>query len=447
MTEICEGAQPSVEEPEEQRDDDKKPVTIRCIMLFDGTMNNKTNIESRLSKNEFYEATRSKKYKLFGKRVGKGAESYENGFTNIASLDGYMDKEPAKGYDITVKIYTEGAGTINNARDRTAGYSIAMGRAGVKNKCENGIVEAVKKIIESKFGGSGIKPDKHYIKLLTIDVFGFSRGATTARYAIHRLLKHERRPIKKRLQDQGYDTTKVEVCFAGLFDTVSSHGISFSNDVRKLELDAIKHAKKVLHLVAAEECRKNFSLTNIKSAGCKGEEYFLPGAHSDVGGSYHDDLSEDFYLYSGPPAKVKADRAALIAEGWYKEDEILYEEECDEFGRPVYARTKAAREGIRNAYCQIPLKIMAESAREQGLNVKSKLENDADKSIALYADLKTLDSNIMKYKIKSVTAFPVHDPLLKRIRYDHLHMSSKDSLGLHPRFNEKGQRWRQPYDG
>lgn len=447
MTELCEGVQPPVVEPEEKRNDDKKPVTIRCIMLFDGTMNNKTNIESRISKNEFYEATRSKKYKLFGERVGEGAESYENGFTNIASLDGYMDKEPAKGYDITVKIYTEGAGTINNAGDKTVGYGIGMGEAGVKNKCEKGIIDAVNQVISSQIGGEDLNSDEYYIKLLTIDVFGFSRGATTARYAIHRLLKDEKRPIKKRLEEHGYDTAKVEVCFTGLFDTVSSHGISFSNDVRKLELDAIKHAKKVLHLAAAEEYRKNFSLTNIKSACGKGEEYFLPGVHSDVGGSYHDNTSENFYLYSGSPAKVKADRATLIAEGWYREDEILYDEELNEFGQPVYARTKANRKVIRNAYCQIPLKIMAKAAREQGISIKADLESRADSTISEFPDLKTLDNNIAKYKVTSVAAFPINNPLLKRIRHDHLHMSSEDSLGLHPRFNDKGKRWRQAYDG
>ena len=447
MTELCEGVQPPVVEPEEKRNDDKKPVTIRCIMLFDGTMNNKTNIESRISKNEFYEATRSKKYKLFGERVGEGAESYENGFTNIASLDGYMDKEPAKGYDITVKIYTEGAGTINNAGDKTVGYGIGMGEAGVKNKCEKGIIDAVNQVISSQIGGEDLNSDEYYIKLLTIDVFGFSRGATTARYAIHRLLKDEKRPIKKRLEEHGYDTAKVEVCFTGLFDTVSSHGISFSNDVRKLELDAIKHAKKVLHLAAAEEYRKNFSLTNIKSACGKGEEYFLPGVHSDVGGSYHDNTSENFYLYSGSPAKVKADRATLIAEGWYREDEILYDEELNEFGQPVYARTKANRKVIRNAYCQIPLKIMAKAAREQGISIKADLESRADSTISEFPDLKTLDNNIAKYKVTSVAAFPINDPLLKRIRHDHLHMSSKDSLGLHSRFNDKGQPWWQADDG
>lgn len=451
MTELCEGVQPPATEPEEKRNDDKKPVTIRCIMLFDGTMNNKTNIESgiasRTTRNEFYEATRSKKYKLFGERVGDGAESYLNGFTNIALLDGYMEEEPAQGYDITKLVYTEGAGTINNMDDKTIGYGIGMGEAGVKNKCEKGIAEAVSKIIDSKIDNEEFNPDVHYIKLLTIDVFGFSRGATTARYAIHRLLKDEKRPIKKRLEEHGYDTTKVEVCFTGLFDTVSSHGISFSNDVRKLELDAVKHAKKILHLAAAEEYRKNFSLTNIKSACGKGEEYFLPGVHSDVGGSYHDNTSESFYLYSGSPAKVKADRAMLIAEGWYREDEILYEEELNELGQPVYARTRANRNGIRNAYCQIPLKIMAKAACEQGVPIKTDLESRANAAIEEFPDLKMLDNNIEKYKCTSVAAFPINDPLLKQIRHDHLHMSSKDSLGLRPRFNDKGKRWRQAYDG
>src|SRR5690242_1180984 len=88
----------------------KTPLNVRCIMLFDGTMNNKTNIQSRIDKDEFYQATRSKKYKLFGERVGKGADSYENGFTNVVTLDKHIEDKPAHGYDVVVKIYTEGAG-------------------------------------------------------------------------------------------------------------------------------------------------------------------------------------------------------------------------------------------------------------------------------------------------------------------------------------------------
>ena len=88
MTEILEGVQPPAAEQEEKRDDKKVPIKVRCIMLFDGTMNNKTNIQSRIDRDEFYKKTISLWSKI--KRDPKGADSYENGFTNIAALDTYM---------------------------------------------------------------------------------------------------------------------------------------------------------------------------------------------------------------------------------------------------------------------------------------------------------------------------------------------------------------------
>jgi uncharacterized protein (DUF2235 family) len=171
-----------------------------------------------------YQKTRSKKHKVFGERVGPGDDSYENGITNIVSLDTYMEKEAAKGYDITVKIYTEGAGTINNKSDKTLGYALGVARAGVKNKCQKGLTEAVDKILAEKVDKKELDSEKHYIEKLTIDVFGFSRGAATARYCVYKLLNDKRRPIKKRLADRGFEPELVEVSFVGLFDTVSSHG-------------------------------------------------------------------------------------------------------------------------------------------------------------------------------------------------------------------------------
>ena len=39
---------------------------------------------------------------------------------------------------------------------------------------------------------------------------------------------------------------------------------------------------------SAEEHRMHLSLHNINSAKAKGEQYFLPGVHSDIGGGYLD---------------------------------------------------------------------------------------------------------------------------------------------------------------
>jgi Uncharacterized alpha/beta hydrolase domain (DUF2235) len=458
MTEFCEGVQPPAIEKEEPRKDDKKPVNVRCILLFDGTMNNKTNIASRETPNEFYEATRSKKYKLFGPRVGKGGDSYENGYTNIATLDKHIEDKPENGYDdydFVVKVYTEGAGTMDNEKDHTAGYAIGMGDAGVIKKCEKGIREAVSKIITTAGKSKkAIDPETQYIKDLTIDVFGFSRGAATARYCIHKALKDDKWQLKKLLAAKQIDTTEVRVWFAGLFDTVSSHGVSFSNDTRKLELDAVTHATKTLHLVAGEEYRKNFSITNVKSAGGKGEEYFMPGVHSDVGGSYLELTDETFGLNSGGPDEIKQDKENLIAEGWYTTTEIDHYISYDEMGYESYASITANRKAISNAYCNIPLKLMARGAKNQKIVFKDELKKDADAFIAKAdtyfgnTDLSTLDASIASYMPTTQDAFNVliQAPLLKRIRHSYLHMSSKDSIGLNPRFKE-GKRWRQAYDG
>lgn len=358
MTEFCEGIEPPAIEEAPPREDKKTPVSVRCIMLFDGTMNNKTNIESRISRNEFYEATRSKKYKLFGERVGPGATSYENGFTNIVTLDKHIEDKPANGYDIVVKIYTEGAGTIDNQGDALPGYAMGVGKSGVIRKCEKGIVTAIDKILGTNVGltDSTIDPETQYIKKLTIDVFGFSRGAATARYCIYKVLNDEKYQFKKLLSNRGIDSSVVEVWFAGLFDTVSSHGVKFSDDTRALELDAVQHATKTLHLVAGEEYRQNFSITNIKSAASKGgEEYFMPGVHSDVGGSYHEFSDETFHLNYDWQTHIDIDKANLIAENWYTEQEIDYQVIYSEEIPFPEAIITANRKGISNAYCYIPL--------------------------------------------------------------------------------------------
>lgn len=455
MTELLEKIALLFEKDPDVEKGKKKPITIRCILLFDGTMNNKTNIQSRIDKDEFYKSTISTwskvKYSVastFSDTANKpkGDDSYENGFTNIVSLDTYMEKQPIPGYDITLKIYTEGAGTLNNESDATMGYAMGLGDAGVKNKCAKGILDAINQITEGKIEGKEIDKETQYIKKLTFDVFGFSRGAATARHCIYQLLINERQNVKRQLGLRGLFTSKVEVCFAGLFDTVSSHGISFSNDVRRLELDAVKHATKVIHLVAAEEYRQNFSITNIKSAGKKGKEFFFPGVHSDVGGSYLDNDSETFQLNSGNPTLIRKDKATLIEEGWYDPSEIEELIIYNDAGQAFNVRIRADRHGIRNTYCKIPLKFMAKYARSNQLKIKSKLEEEANELISEFTDLKKLDDNLSSYLSTTIDSFKISDPFLKRIRHDHLHMSSKDQFGLKPRF-KNGKRWRQCYDG
>ncbi|PKG41036.1 hypothetical protein CXF74_00015, partial [Psychromonas sp. Urea-02u-13] len=82
------------------------------------------------------------------------------------------------------------------------GYSMAIMDSGVPSRAQMGVQKAL-----STITGLGLKefnPDKNYIEKITIDVFGFSRGAATARYAIYLLLK-DKKCLYKRLQNQGYE--------------------------------------------------------------------------------------------------------------------------------------------------------------------------------------------------------------------------------------------------
>ncbi|VAW57058.1 hypothetical protein MNBD_GAMMA07-2421 [hydrothermal vent metagenome] len=140
---------------------------------------------------------------------------------------------------------------------------------------------------------------------------------------------------------------------------MSSHGITYNNDASNLKLHAITHAKKVIHLTAAEEHRKTFSLTNIKSAQGVGEEYFLPGVHSDVGGSYtiNEDATEKHVVFDGDIDKTIDDKKRLIESGWYKKSEItldkigdLYDADDEFFADGMLTVT---RTNIDNKYCRI----------------------------------------------------------------------------------------------
>lgn len=295
--------------------------------------------------------------------------------------------------------------------------------------------------------------DEYFIEKLHVDVFGFSRGAATARYAIHKILFDEGSTMQEQFEALGFEVHEVKVCFAGLFDTVSAHGLKFSDDVEPLYLTAVRHADAVVQLVAADEYRKNFSLTDISSAKENGLELYLPGAHSDVGGSYHESSDENFQLAAGHPSFVKRDARQLIEEGWYvmtdSHRELIYREFYDPSGN-VRATARANRSGITNAYCQIPLKLMAKYAREHQVPIKSDLEEEADEILVGHPELTELDQNIEKYCATNFSQYDRCAPLLKVVRNRHLHMSATSETGLGPRYEGKGlerRRTRQIHNG
>ena len=102
--------------------------------------------------------------------------SLMNDYTNVARMWKCCNEK--------YSIYIEGIGTLDKEKDIEAGFQYGSGRTGIRAKVRKGCEEIAKKIVSEKK-----KNRKNKIKSieLTIDVFGFSRGAAAARNFIYEI--------------------------------------------------------------------------------------------------------------------------------------------------------------------------------------------------------------------------------------------------------------------
>lgn len=131
--------------------------------------------------------------------------------------------------------------------------------------------------------------DKPKITEIFIDVYGFSRGATTARTFTNWLLEL--------FHGDTLCGIPAKIRFLGLFDTVASVGVPASSGLAQGHLswaDApwlriSSKIKNCVHYVAMHENRASFPVELVRQNGVlpgNCHEYMLPGMHSDVGGGY-----------------------------------------------------------------------------------------------------------------------------------------------------------------
>ncbi|CDG84882.1 phospholipase effector Tle1 domain-containing protein [Janthinobacterium agaricidamnosum] len=134
---------------------------------------------------------------------------------------------------------------------------------------------------------------KPLIPSVTLDVFGFSRGAAQAVAFCHL--------FNDLLVENKLAGIPATINFLGLFDTVATVGVSASVartlpvpdgfadghfSWAKRILDPLPACvNKGLHCIAAHEQRMNFPVTGL-ATGNKIIEMYFPGVHSDVGGGY-----------------------------------------------------------------------------------------------------------------------------------------------------------------
>ncbi|MFZ2889352.1 T6SS phospholipase effector Tle1-like catalytic domain-containing protein, partial [Sulfuricurvum sp.] len=242
---------------------------IRIGVFFDGTGNNVWNDEL----------------------IGDGSQ------TNVAKLYRMYQAKKSQGYEA---IYAEGAGTeqyvngtvfdvdqlaaIRNTevyKDRKDYYNLdglAFGST-VKQHALDKLDEIKRKINEIRTQN----PDAQIV----VDVYGFSRGATSARDFINMF------------NAQYTDLDGSAIGFVGLFDTVATVGLANEYNANlNLNLNT-NSAQQMVHLTADNEFRANFPLNYMGSNGSNMVEITMPGAHADIGGGYGNSVwdTQEKYIY------------------------------------------------------------------------------------------------------------------------------------------------------
>ena len=480
-------------------------INVRLNLFFDGTQNNKTNTESR--------STNSKNHATYKKTGNKNDDSYENDYTNVARLFDAID--PAA--ENQVRVYIEGIGTEDLKKDtKFPGVATGMGDTGTTAKVTKGCFDAAIQMYEKGYSGKEID-------YLYVNIYGFSRGAAAARHFLYVANKNANYSRKKKIDDinttyhifpeyffndnihqfditventsfidkygyfgaclvyQGMKIKKIVYNFVGIYDTVASNGVYHGNDVSDLKLNSVSKANYVYHIASEDEYRENFDLSNINSCGLKGLEIKLPGVHSDIGGSYLNNMKELSVLDNILTVDSEEDRKVaqairekrydsfrkiVVDEGWYTTsqltNEFFYEKNFDphtKWYQNQYNYGLVGRRTLFNTYDKIPLDLMINQSK--GFAVKylsKKVEanqiNDAFIN-KVYDQLKNYvkacsdnrDSYIIKYDQKTLNVYKKELSLnyseglkaiqytnyldvadLKKLRNEYLHWSVKSNL-------------------
>ncbi|WP_065321333.1 phospholipase effector Tle1 domain-containing protein [Tritonibacter mobilis] len=255
-------------------------VALNFGVFFDGTYNNAANVAA------FNSGTTS-----------QTGGSYDNYITNVARLSQqyytFDDDvpndcgQPGEAYRST---YVPGIGSSNGKPDDAAAGATGFGKYGLENAIEKA-TQDLREAIDD-FGGPAS------IRSIKLDIFGFSRGAATARVFANIIAQGE--------------LANAEVRFLGLYDTVGSFGLpgddteyNTGEDIANFlcevnlglspmcllvpkqetaDLDVrASTATNVFHIVGDDEFRAFFPLSSVKPG--HGVEVVMPGCHGDVGGS------------------------------------------------------------------------------------------------------------------------------------------------------------------
>ncbi|MNE06022.1 hypothetical protein D3C80_985970 [compost metagenome] len=387
-------------------------VALRIGVFFDGTYNNAANAAQGQLCGAQHAITGDDLDASCKPYMRDPESSYGNGVTNIKLLhDLYPEtqKLPASAKQGHRRIYIEGIGTRAGEEDSPFGAGTGRGATGVVGR----VKKAFEEIRVTCYRFIDENPD-YEIESLTLDIFGFSRGAAAARHFANQLAKGRNGPLGMMFPDPSGTFSKdlsgrygqgIQVAFIGLFDTVASTaGLANLGNVRSASTPGLQlylapdHFPTVVHLVARDEYRANFALN---STAPEHRELVLPGAHADLGGGYLAE-AEECLLVSPMQAldvPLQADvrntsihhdaeraRDAWRAKGWPEhmleivtpDARPLPPDPTDRLAPPrkrVYAALQLKRP-VRGELSRVYLRLMLQLARQKGVN----FENIPDRS-------------------------------------------------------------------
>lgn len=235
-------------------------TTLYLAVFFDGTGN---NMEAELRKKDELRA-----------------------LSNIARLfDAHQRDSIRRGIR---REYISGVGTpCEQVGDDGGVGGLALGRGGAER------IEHALKVLDELIDD---QPASMEIMVVTVSVFGFSRGAASARAFARDLA------ARCKLREDGTwlynERVPLRISFMGVFDTVcsvwpafSSAAINFRNGhngwAKGMHVPAM--VEQSVHMTAAHELRGQFSLDSTRDHDAypaNTVEIWFPGVHSDVGGGY-----------------------------------------------------------------------------------------------------------------------------------------------------------------
>lgn len=294
--------------------------TLNVGFFFDGTGYNEHNLEYNTEitdkRAESLFETEPKDYydklyrQMFREKIGlinfpspSSRGSYSVGPSNIVYLFESYPEGKINSNTYAGRVYISGVGTSPGVDDdlitEGAGWSLLfMRQTGVISKTDDAF-KAFDALL-AKIVAEGIS-----IETITLNIFGFSRGAAVARHFINRI-NYDEHSINTILEKHFGRIIKVEVNFLGLFDCVAAilaltQGSLDVGDAKTGDVKLSLHEKDVntiFHITAEHETRYNFAL-NVNSTK-NNYELGLPGSHSDIGGGLSEGASDECFFVSKP---------------------------------------------------------------------------------------------------------------------------------------------------